>query len=498
MTRETPDNRSETARDAAPHVLGEAPALVHIQDAPPLEEKGLPIASFREVLHTKSFRALWIAQVCSQLAQNFVWIVLGAFVAKQTGKATLVSITIVSAMLAQLLLSGFAGVIVDRTSKRLVLIGSNGIRAGLTLLFIAATAINDHDHTIQTTTIIILIFITNAVAQFFTPAEAATIPLLVDKKNLIAASSLFNITLNACQVVPFILALPIYALLDIQPVLLIVTVLYVVATGFVALLPAETGVRRSGPVAGSLREAGQSLLGDVREALHFLTRDPGLRLILFQINVAPTFLFIFGTLGLTFVKETFHLDPSRAWILIVPAGLGLMLGAAGMSRVAARVRKEDLINIGLIIMGCGVAVLGAVAVIVEALSFAATRVSHAVTGFAHLHLHTPSGHGVINVGLMPPAVLISFIIGLAMALSTIPAQTVVFERTSEEVRGRILSLQQLVGGAIPIIPLLAVAPLADIFGTSSVMTGLGIVIILVGAFSVHLDRSLVHQDAQKV
>ena len=50
-------------------------------------------------------------------------------------------------------------------------------------------------------------------------------------------------------------------------------------------------------------------------------------------------------------------------------------------------------------------------------------------------------------------------------------------------------MQQLIGGAIPIIPLLTIAPLADLFGDTKVMTALGLVILLVGVLSVYLDRS---------
>jgi len=338
---------------------------------------------------------------------------------------------------------------------------------------------------VQTTTIIVLIFVANAVAQFFTPAESSTIPLLVEKRDLIAASSLFNITMNACQVIPVTLGLVLYAVVGIVPVLLGIALLYAAATALVATLPVATTVARPAPIAGSLREAVRHIFGDLREGLRFLSRDPGLRLTLFQINVAPTFLFVFGTLGYAFVQQTFGLTADKAWILLLPAGLGLVIGAALVGRVAVRARKEDLINLGLIAMGVAVAVLGAVAVVVAVFGLAAGDVGGFIAG--HIHRLPQGPH---NVGLIVPAMVIAFVIGVSMALSTIPAQTLVFERTSEEVRGRVLSMQQLVGGALPIIPLLTISSLADLFGTSTVMTGLGVVIVLVGAFGVHLDRSL--------
>lgn len=446
---------------------------------PPTEEE-VDAASFRDVLANPPFRSLWIAQICSQLAQNLTWITLGAFVANQTHKSTLVSVIIVSAMMAQLFLSGFAGVLVDRVSKRAVLFSSNVIRIVLTMLFLAATPI---DVAAQTTVIIVLIFIANAVSQFFMPAEAATIPLLVEKRNLIAATSLFNITFNACQVIPVTLGLLIFDLVGIVPVLIMVGGLYLVAAVLVSTLPAQTTLSRPMHGADSLREAADHVIGDVREALRFLSHEPGVRLTIFQINVAPTFLFIFGTLGLTFVQQTFGLASDRAWILLLPAGVGLVGGALLMGRFSARARKEDLINIGLLIMGAGIAVLGGVAVLTSVVNGASQR----VTGFITSHIHHM---GAYNIGLIPPAMVISLLIGVAMAMSTIPAQTLVFERTPSDVRGRILAMQQLIGGAAPIIPLLTIAPLADVFGTSSVMTGLGIAIVLVGTLSVYLDHHL--------
>jgi len=484
--RETRVHDEEARRAATAVSLADEPHIPSLPEAQVPDGADGPGGrppSFYDVLTNRPFRALWIAQIFSQLAQNLTWITLGAFVAhqNQSGKNTLVSIIIVSAMLAQFLLSGFAGVLVDRVSKRAVLLGSNVLRIALTLLFIAMTPLDVHT---QTTGIIILIFVANSVGQFFAPAEAVTIPLLVEKRNLIAASSLFNITFNACQVIPAVAGLVLLQFLHIVPVLLLVAAFYAVAAVLVATLPARTTVARPGPVAGSLREAGAHLVNDLREGLHFLARDPGLRLTIFQINVAPTFLFIFGTLGLTFVQETFNLPEDRAYILLLPAGLGLVVGALTVGRISARVRKEDLINIGLLAMGVSVAVLGAVATIVRGFERAAGRVGQLID---HVHRFPP---GPKNPGLIPPAMVIAVVIGLAMALSTIPAQTLVFERTSEEVRGRVLAMQQLIGGAIPIIPLLTFAPLADVFGTSTVMTALGILIVLVGALSVRLDRSV--------
>src|ERR671935_3312319 len=338
--------RTATHKEPNGSVL--SPLLEGSPDAPPaLPATPLPpgeeptAASLRDVLRNRHFRFLWIAQICSQLAQNLTWIILGAFVRQQTKQTTLVAVIIVSAMLAQLFLSGFAGVLVDRASKRAVLFNSNVLRVILTLLFIAATPLTV---AVQTTTIIILIFIANAVAQFFMPAEAATIPLVVEKRNLIAATSLFNITVNACQIIPVTLGLLFFTLVGIVPVLLFVAALYVVAAVVVFTLPPQTPGARHPRPAASLREAAQHVTGDLREALHFLARDPGLRLTIFQINVAPTFLFVFGTLGFGFVQQTFGLYADRAWILLLPAGIRPVGGGPGGGGGGARLPPKKNIH----------------------------------------------------------------------------------------------------------------------------------------------------------
>lgn len=462
-----------------------SPLAAQLPPPSPLDAEA-PTPRFGVVLQTRSFRALWLAQVGAQLAQNLTWITLGAYVASTatSGKNTLVAAITVSALLAQLLLSGVAGVLVDRMSTRRVLLRCNAARVALTLLLLGATRL---DPALQLPAIILLIFVVNAVAQFFTPAEAATIPALVERPHLLAATALFNITMSACQVIPIIGGLLLLQLVGIVPILGGVAALYAGATALVATLPgaARPSVARgTGVSAGA---AARKVWADVREGLRFLARDPGLQLTLFQVNVAPTFLFIFGTLGLTFVAQTFHLSPTRAWILLLPAGVGLVAGAVGIGRVVARRRKEAVITLGLVGMGVGVTLLGTVAVVFGAVYRTAGGVGRLISG--HLHRLPPVPERLHNAGLLPPAMVIALGIGLAMALATIPAQTLVLERTATAVRGRVLSLQQLVGGALPIVPLLTVAPLADLLGPSAVLTGLGMVIVLVGLLSGRLDRA---------
>ena len=76
-----------------------------------------------------------------------------------------------------------------------------------------------------------------------------------------------------------------------------------------------------------------------------------------------------------------------------------------------------------------------------------------------------------------PAMAIALVVGLAMALTTVPTQTIVFERAAPEVRGRVLAMQQLLGGAVPLVPLLIIGPLSDALGVSAVLVLMGCAIL---------------------
>ena len=53
-------------------------------------------------------------------------------------------------------------------------------------------------------------------------------------------------------------------------------------------------------------------------------------------------------------------------------------------------------------------------------------------------------------------------------------------------RGRVLAMQQWLGGAVPLAPLLVVGPLVDTIGVGTVLSGIGLVILLAGWYSVQV------------
>ena len=78
----------------------------------------------------------------------------------------------------------------------------------------------------------------STITVFFGPAEAAMIPFLVPRRQLLAANGVFTLTLNAAFAIGFALLGPIVVTLVGAPALILfVAACYLVAAGFCWTLP---------------------------------------------------------------------------------------------------------------------------------------------------------------------------------------------------------------------------------------------------------------------
>src|SRR6185369_5058584 len=126
--------------------------------------------------------------------------------------------------------SAVAGVYVDRHDRRLILIVTNVLRAAaFGVIFVA------HD---QLAIVYAMNIFVSTVTTFFGPAEAAMIPQLVPRRQLMAANGLFTLTLNAAFALGFALLGPIVVTLaGPNTLILLVAGSYLVAAALCISLP---------------------------------------------------------------------------------------------------------------------------------------------------------------------------------------------------------------------------------------------------------------------
>ena len=74
---------------------------------------------------------------------------------------------------------------------------------------------------------------------------------------------------------------------------------------------------------------------------------------------------------------------------------------------------------------------------------------------------------------------LAFIMGLATAFVFVPANTILQEETSDEIRGKIYGILNSLIGVLSFAPVILVGSLADIVGVKEVITAIGLTVLII-------------------
>lgn len=408
------------------------------------EEK---IHVYRSLFANRSFLWLWLAQLFSQIAFNAANYGVIVLVTQVThGSAFMVGLAIVSFTLPTVPFSVLAGVTIDTLEKRQVLWLCNLSRAIITALLVVALLWKPDSVLL----LYILNFFISLVTQFFMPAEEATIPVLVTREELEAALGLFSITLTLAQAIGFlILGQVIEALFPGFPLSLGALTLYVRSIDLTFLLIAVIyglcalmilGIPK-GKTMGRKREhsltvrIGQVMKHDVKESWQLILHHHRLLVALLRVAMVSVLLLLIGQLAGPFVTRVLHLPVSDISFLFAPAGVTLVLGGMVVPRVAKRVGNHRLIELGTLGTAMGLLLLE----------------------FANLFA-APAGFFTPREMYVS---MVSALLGLAITMINVPAQTLMQDYTPEEERGRVFSFRNMFYNALSIPILLSAGLLAD-------------------------------------
>jgi len=430
-----------------------------------------PQRGFHTLFKNRNFLLLWLAQLISMTilnASNYAIIVL---IEEITGSTTLIALAIICFSIPAVIIGAPAGVFVDHRNKRRVLFYSNILRAIATFGFVISLLINRN----ELITVFLLTFLISSIGQFFTPAEGASIPLLVDEEELTSALSLFNITFMLSQAIGFIVFAPIilsllppFKLINIQifpaeVLYAIIAVLYLVSALLISLIPAKAFIERQHErdeqTASDSIGALQNVWNEVREGWTFIRHNNQLFLAVIQLSFAGVLLLVIGELATPLVTKLFNKPASLMAIVFAPAGIGMVVGSVVMPRILKRISKEHAIFFGSFVLAGTIALLPLSALLAH-----------------YMEKHGLSSN-LIYLGVVP---LFMFIAGVAIDFINIPAQTAIQESTPEWIKGRVLALQLMLYNAFSIPILLFIGGLADTFGIDKVIYLLSVIIICFG------------------
>ena len=421
------------------------------------------------VLRNRPFLLLWLSQLATQIGSNMVLYGLTVIVLESTGSKSAVSALFLTFLVPAVLLSAVAGVYVDRLDRRWILIITNLLRAGAFILIFLVGG--------NLAAILLLNVFISIVTVFFAPAEAAMIPTLVPRKQLVAANGLFTLTLNGSFALGFALLGPlIVTIAGPERMLLFVVVLYLIAAAFCFTLPSSPPAPKAGRPHGHLEavadaeRAVEGTIGQLKEGISYIRANPTISWSLIYLGIAASLVGVIGVLGPSFARDTLGLQPKDLVVVVLPLGLGIVTGILVLNSYGRFVSRRRAIEGGLIALGMLLVVLTVAGPISRILS-AAGSVS-----------------GVVDVGALTSLVIvvvaIGFLAGIAYGIVAISSQTQLQEDIPQEVRGRVFGVLNMLVSVASFLPIIIVGPIADVVGTTSVILVIAVFILLSGVTSI--------------
>jgi MFS family permease len=425
---------------------------------------GEDLSGAASVFRNRSFVALWTAQVLSQLASNMVLAALMYVVSGSTESNTANAVLILTFLVPAVAFSTFAGAIVERTDARLIMLASNLLRAGGIVLFIFVGADPSSAN-------VPLIYIVNlfvaTVTAFFAPAELTAIPRIVDRGQLMAANSVFVLTINATFGLGFGVLGPLLLIATGAPVVYIVVAIMFAAAAL-AIVPIP-GVPPEATAKADAGRALRALVDQVQEGIEFVRRTPRIAWSLSYLGIAASLIGVMGAIGPGFATDILRLSRKDFFFIMGPAGLGAVIGILFLNAYARHVPKRLVIDIGLI--GMGITLVG-------------LAVIKPITIFLHpavvpLEQNLPQLLAPV-VSLIAVVVAIAMTAGVEYAFVAIPSQTALQEELPADVRGRIFGILNTLLSVASFLPVLVAPVIADLLNVVVPGAGIPVVMALLG------------------
>jgi len=266
----------------------------------------------------KTFFPFWIGQAFSLFGSMLVQFALVWWLTKETGSATILATATAFAILPEILISPFAGAIVDRFNrKRLIIISDGGIAIATIIL-----AVLFYFNLVEIWHVYLMMLLRAVGSSFHYPAEQSSISLMVPEKHLARIAGLNQSLKGAVNIV----APPLGALLlesvNVQGALYVdfITALIAIIILLFIKIPQPEKSGNNNAVTFN------SLVQDIKDGFNYILRWKGLVALIvlamvFKIALSPAF-----SLFPLLVNKHFQGDASQYGLIESIIGIGIVLG----------------------------------------------------------------------------------------------------------------------------------------------------------------------------
>jgi MFS family permease len=395
--------------------------------------------SYGAVISSRRYFPLWLGQLVSNFGDTLHYIALVVLVFQLSGQGLAVAGLVAAEVIPVLLLGPVAGVVIDRFSRKGVLIGADLVRAALVFSLVWPQGVW-HAYLVAAGLA--------AGSTFFNPTVNAVIPVLTTPEQRLAANSVSWTTGRLVQILAASIAGGIIALVGTGPAFAINAASFVFSAALIALLqlPAHAGQLGT----GSKRGLG-SYVADAKAGLDYARRDPFLSRLLIVQSLAS--FAVGGTGAMLVVLSERHLrQPPQGFAWLIGAiGVGALLGPLIPNTFARDYRNARWLFVPYVIRGIGDVLIA---------------------------VFTP----------LPVALLVLFVYGLNTSTGMVVFSSTIQGAIPDAMRGRAFTLLDVSWSAMRLLSLAVGGLLVDRFGIEPLFWIGGSLLLAAGALGLYLFR----------
>ena len=398
-----------------------------------------------QTLKQRNFALLWTGGLISLIGN---WILIAAIpfhIYAVTGSAFATGAWLMAYIAPGVIFGSVAGVFVDRWDRKRTMVITNLMQTAVILVLLLA-------QTPDTIWLIYVVaFIEASLAQFFSPAENALLPSLVDEEHLLAANSLNSMNDNLARLIGPAIGGTLLGLVGLTSVILLDAASYLIAASLILLVNAPRHITMPAPATETASE-GRGWSQVWREWI------AGLRLVRHHRILASLFAVvgiallgdaIISAILVVFVQDTMGLSSVEFGWMMTARGIGGLIGGLLLAQLGRKWAPAQLISSGFIISGI---------IIFITISFPTLTV-------------------------VLPALLI---VGIPAIISFVSVQTLLQQETEDAFRGRVfgafgttITLLMLIGSGLG-------GALADQLGGTILMGSAAIIYVIAGLLAIIL------------
>ena len=271
------------------------------------------------------FFIIWTGQALSFLGSQLVQFALIWWLTWTTGSATVLAFASMTSLLPALLISPFAGALVDRWNRRIVMIVADAVIALATV----ALAVLYKQNLVQVWHIYTLMFIRATAGGFHWPAILATTTLMVPEQHLSRVAGMDTTLEGLANVLVPPMGALVLALLPMQGILVIdvVTAMLAIAPLFFIPIPQPVRADIAHPTETPEKVGAKpSVLTDMREGFRFIQGWKGMMILMAIAMLSNAVVAGAASVFPLMITEHFRGGAVElAWLESV-SGIGIVLG----------------------------------------------------------------------------------------------------------------------------------------------------------------------------